>query len=95
MTVAVHRISGNLTIETVAQLFDRGLDFAGNHALVVDLEQVLTVDSAAVSLLLAWVRQAQGNSLDLSFTNTPENLLNLANLYGVTEMLPLQSDQSD
>mgnify|MGYP003385371071 CR=1 FL=1 len=94
MTVTVHQISGNLTIETVAQLFDCGLDFAEKKSLVVDLEQVLTVDSAAVSLLLAWVRQAQGNGLDLSFTNIPENLLSLANLYGVTEMLPLQSNQS-
>lgn len=94
MTAAVHQISGSLTIETVTQLFERGLDFAGENSLVVDLEQVLTVDSAAVSLLLAWVRQAQSNGLDLSFTNIPANLLSLANLYGVTEMLPLQSNQS-
>lgn len=94
MTAAVLRISGNLTIETVTRLFEGGLDFAGKNSLVVDLEQVLTVDSAAVSLLLAWVRQAQNNGLDLSFTNTPTNLLSLANLYGVTEMLPLQSNQS-
>ncbi len=94
MTAAVHRIAGSLTIETVTQLFERGLDFAGENSLVVDLEQVLTVDSAAVSLLLAWVRQAQSNGLDLSFTNIPANLLSLANLYGVTEMLPLQSNQS-
>ena len=66
MTAAVHRIAGSLTIETVTQLFERGLDFAGENSLVVDLEQVLTVDSAAVSLLLAWVRQAQSNGLDLS-----------------------------
>lgn len=94
MTAAVHRISGNLTIETVTQLFDCGLDFAEKKSLVVDLEQVLTVDSAAVSLLLVWVRQAQSNGSDLSFINIPENLLSLANLYGVTEMLPLQSNQS-
>ncbi len=94
MTAAIHRISGNLTIETVTQLFERGLDFAGEDSLVLDLEQVLTVDSAAVSLLLAWVRQAENNGLDLSIINTPANLLSLANLYGVTEMLPLQSNQS-
>lgn len=94
MTAAVHRISGNLTIETVTQFFERGLDFAGENSLVVDLEQVLTVDSAAVSLLLMWVRQAQKNGLCLSFINTPASLLSLANLYGVTEMLPFQSNQS-
>jgi len=95
VTAAVHQISGNLTIETVAQLLERGLDFAEKKSLVVDLEQVLTVDSAAVSLLLVWVRQAQSNGSDLSFINIPENLLSLANLYGVAEMLPLQSIHSD
>lgn len=92
MTVEVQKISGNLTIETVAQFFERGLDAAGKTSLVLDLGQVVMVDSAAVSLLLAWVRQAQRSGLNLSFINIPENLSSLANLYGVAEMLPQHSD---
>ena len=48
----------HLTIETVIPLFKNGLQATGETSLVVDLAQVVTVDSAAVSLLLAWLREA-------------------------------------
>ena len=84
----------HLTIETVIPLFKNGLQATGETSLVVDLAQVVTVDSAAVSLLLAWLREAQRNSVQLCFTHVPENLLSLARLYGVVDMLPLCGSDS-
>ena len=83
------QVSGRLTMDTVASLYDAGLQPDGNGVLEIDLARVEAVDSAAVSLLLSWLRRAQRNNVTLSFSNVPDNLLSLANLYGVAEMLPL------
>ena len=83
------QISGRLTIETVTGIFDTALQPGGKAGLVVDLGKVEAVDSAAVSLLLSWLRRAQRSQVTLCFSNVPENLLSLARLYGVAELLPL------
>jgi len=88
------QIPSHLTIETVTSMFKNGLQTSGETPLVVDLAQVETVDSAAVSLLLAWLREAQSSSVKLCFANVPENLLSLARLYGVVDMLPLCGNDS-
>jgi len=86
------QVSGRLTMETVAILFNADLKPVADGALVVDLGKVEAVDSAAVSLLLSWLRRAQSNQVTLSFANVPDNLLSLARLYGVAELLPLRHD---
>ena len=83
------QVSGRLTIETVTGIFNTALQPTGKDGLVVDLGKVEAVDSAAVSLLLSWLRRAQRTQITLSFSNVPENLLSLARLYGVAELLPL------
>lgn len=83
------QVSGRLTMETVAALFNAGLQPDGDGKLVIDLNKVEVVDSAAVSLLLSWLRRAQQNQVALSFVNVPDSLLSLARLYGVAELLPL------
>lgn len=88
------QVPSHLTIETVTSLFKNGLQTSGETPLVVDLAQVETVDSAAVSLLLAWLREAQRSSVKLCFAHVPENLLSLARLYGVVDMLPLCGNDS-
>ncbi|CAH1203394.1 Phospholipid transport system transporter-binding protein [Candidatus Nitrotoga sp. BS] len=88
------QVPSRLTIETVTPLFKNGLQSDIKTPLVVDLAQVETVDSAAVSLLLAWLREAQRSSVKLCFDHVPENLLSLARLYGVVDMLPLCGNDS-
>jgi phospholipid transport system transporter-binding protein len=75
-------------METVAALFDADLQPLGEGALVIDLAHVEVADSAAVSLLLSWLRRAQRIRVVLSLVNVPDNLLSLAKLYGVAELLP-------
>lgn len=57
--------------------------------VVVDLAQVEAVDSAAVSLMLSWMRQARSQGRDVSFIHAPANLRSLVDLYGLSEVLPL------
>jgi len=83
------RLAGPLTLHTVRALYDQGLRAQGQSHLEVDLSQVETVDSAAVSLMLVWLREAQQHEVSLQFNNVPENLLSLARLYGVADLLSL------
>ena len=83
------QISGRLTVDEVATLTDLGAQAASQTDWVVNLQQVEAVDSSAVSLMLFWVREAKRNKINLCFLNVPENLLSLARLYGVAELLPL------
>jgi len=84
-------VSGRLTIATVPALFETGLQHLTSEDLLVDFSQVEAVDSAAVSMLLGWLRASQRSQHALRITGLPEDLLSLANLYGVSELLPRQS----
>lgn len=81
-------LSGRLVMSTVPALYQTGLQHLAEADLVVDLAQVEAVDSAAVSMLLAWSRAAQAKQRQLRVENLPQDLLSLAHLYGVAEMLP-------
>lgn len=83
-------VSGPLTIDTVSALFQCAERIPSGNEWVIDLGKVSTVDSAAVSLLLAWLRRAQSNQAKLVLINVPDNLVSLANLYGVAEPLNLE-----
>ncbi len=87
------QVSGSVTIATVSALFNEGLKLQGGNKLssemLIDLARLEKVDSSAVSLMLAWLREAQRNKVNLRFANAPDNLLSLAKLYGVAELLPL------
>lgn len=83
------QLSGPLTLQTVKALFDQGLQAGAKTQLEVDMSQVEAVDSAAVSLMLAWLREAQRGNISLCFSHIPDNLMSLARLYGVAELLPL------
>lgn len=83
-------VSGALTIDSAKTLqrfpFEQ---HAKDERLVVDMAQVEAVDSAAVSLMLSWLRQAKAQGLQLSFIHVPTNLHSLVDLYGLSEVLPL------
>lgn len=61
--------------------------FAGENP-EVDLAEAIEVDSAALSLLLEWLRQAQARGTSLVFSNLPANLISLATLYGILDFIP-------
>ena len=83
-------VSGSLTMETTAALFNKGLPLKeGMSDLTIDMARVEAVDSSAVSLMLAWLRAAQIKKVKLSYVNVPDNLRSLARLYDVADSLSL------
>lgn len=87
---ADHRltVSGNLTMDTVPALYAQGVQHLARNNLLLDFGKIDALDSSAVSLLLAWARVARENKRELQVVNLPASLSSLADLYGVSEMLP-------
>lgn len=83
------RVSGRLTVDTIGALFAEAMQPPEGRDWTVDLAQVEVADSAAVSMLLSWLRNAQRHEAKLVFANIPENLRSLASLYGVADALQL------
>lgn len=85
----VLKVAGPMNINSAATLLNQS-NGQLNGVKVVDLAGVTEVDSAAVSLLLEWRRQAQSQTgvQTLHFENLPKALTSLAELYGVSELIP-------
>ncbi len=80
---------GPLTIATVtAWLRESEVLFKEDGVWELNLSAVEEVDSAAVSLLLEWARQAAQRGRQLRLRNLPENLQCLLKVYDVQELLP-------
>lgn len=79
-------LGGELTLASAAARLAEP-DIAG-EAVTLDLSAVTRVDSAALALLLAWLRRAQAAGTSLAIVGAPTSLLQLARLYGVDTLLP-------
>jgi len=80
-------VVGPLTIANAAQLAEEGRRMFVAERVLVDLEGVTEVDSAAVSLLLEWRRAAASANRQIEYIHLPANLRSLAALYGVADLL--------
>ncbi len=81
------RVAGPITLATVGPLRTQGLALLAGPAVRVDLAGAGEVDSSALSLLMEWSRAARAAGGRLTFENLPANLLALARLYGVLDLL--------
>ena len=77
-------LSGELSFTTVTSLL---AEFEQSSSLprIVDLKEITRTDSAGLALLIEFLKQSQKSSL--IFQNIPEQMLNLANVSGVQDML--------
>ena len=82
----------SLTVLNATSALERGLAAIKAGQTVFDLRHVLTVDSVAVSVLLAWQRAASEAGVKLELKNLPPALQSLTKLYGVCALVfPEQS----
>jgi phospholipid transport system transporter-binding protein len=80
-------VEGAVLIDNVVAVVTRGVALFNREDLIIDLAQVDEVDSSAVSMLLEWRREASRRNCHLSFINMPRKLQNLAQLYGIGELI--------
>jgi phospholipid transport system transporter-binding protein len=82
------KVEGPLTMSNVTAVLEESKALFQAPQIVVDLIGVTEVDSAALSLLLEWRRLAAAEKRAIEYRNLPVNLRTLADLYGVSELLP-------
>ncbi|MEY4730013.1 MAG: hypothetical protein RL020_1171 [Pseudomonadota bacterium] len=81
-------LSGPVVMQTLKSLHTAGMAQIAAGDVVVDMSGVTEADSSAVSLLMELRRAAHTHSHKLSVVNLPDNVRSLAQLYGVTDLLP-------
>jgi phospholipid transport system transporter-binding protein len=93
ITKQEHRwlVSGDMTLPQVNALLAESAGLQMTRSLEIDLASVTDVDTATISLLFEWLRNAHTHKCKLTFANFPQNLISLATLYGVAELLPQSS----
>jgi phospholipid transport system transporter-binding protein len=91
----IEREAGRLLVKVPLTIANaRGLLEAGRAALqpgeqVFDFSAVTEADSSAIAVMLGWLRAAEMLRSDVKFAQIPNGVRALAELYGVTELLPL------
>ena len=84
-------LEGALSFETLPAVLAQSAEYAARgdlpERLTIDFSRIAGVDSSAVALLLEWRRQAAARGKRLDFVNLPPNLLALATLYGVEDLI--------
>ncbi|WP_152969067.1 STAS domain-containing protein [Amantichitinum ursilacus] len=87
MSNATMTPQGGITMENAGGQL-HAIQWPASGDVVIDLAQVGAVDSAAVSVLLHWQREARRRQLRLQLAHVPLALQELIRLYGVQTLLP-------
>ena len=81
-------LQGELSFATVpAILRSSARGFRDSPEIKVDLKRVTRADSAGLVLLVEWLRESERVGKAISFVNVPEQLLAIARLCGIDEIL--------
>ena len=81
-------LCGELSFHTVVGLLARGRDmFAGEQSIELDLSAVTHSDSAGLSLLIEWLKQAKLQGKSLRYISLPPQLRALADVSEVRQLL--------
>lgn len=87
------RVTVPMLIANASALLEAGRRFlqagAPTGELLFDFSAVDEADSSALTLLFAWLRTAREQNITLRVVHLPASLLILAELYGVSDFLPL------
>lgn len=82
-------VSGEMLMDNANNLLSLSRSFDMPEDLAVDFSAVTDVDTAALSLMMEWQRRALKSNSNIRFNQAPENLISLAELYGVTDFIPI------
>ncbi|AKU23371.1 lipid asymmetry maintenance protein MlaB [Massilia sp. NR 4-1] len=77
----------SLTVANATVALEQGLAAIRAGQTTFDLSQVTAVDSAAVSVMLAWQRAAAQAGVRLDLQSLPDSLKSLTKLYGVCPLI--------
>jgi phospholipid transport system transporter-binding protein len=82
-------LDGAVTIQTAAGILAEAVGEVRAGVEVVDFGAVSEVDSSAVALAMALLREARAAGRTIEFANLPPAMVNLATLYAVADFIPV------
>ena len=82
-------VSDAMTLPVATELLVAGKALLAGAATTFDLGAVSDVDSSALAVIFGWLREAERCGKRVSIAHAPKDLLTLADVYGVTDLLPL------
>ena len=83
-------VSGELTFATVMDLWDQSLPYlAKDIDLKFDFAKVAVANSAALALLLEWLKYANQHGKRIAFYHLPEQLQSIAVVSGVASLIKM------
>jgi phospholipid transport system transporter-binding protein len=83
-------VTGALKFGLVSDLLRTSKSFfVGKAPLVFDLGGVEKTDSAGLALLVEWMVMAKKSGQEISFQRIPKQMLDIAKVSGLDEILPL------
>ena len=88
--VTVFAPAGELTMVSAPAVLEDGRRLARAGDMVVDFAGVTVADSAALALLLDWMRCARAAGNRLAVRGLPAAMASLAALYDIDPLLPLE-----
>jgi phospholipid transport system transporter-binding protein len=81
-------VIGALNFESAPDLYHRSrAQFKNATQMLIDLSGVTQADSAGLALLIEWMRWARANNQQIGFENSPSQLLALARISDIDELL--------
>ena len=88
----VIKVTGPLDVTTVAHTRDAGIHLIDQiDEPEVDLSDARVAGSAAVALLIAWLRHAAKTGKQVKYTHSPANLRDITRACGVDGIIPIVS----
>jgi phospholipid transport system transporter-binding protein len=82
-------LSGSITFSDALEWREAVLQELDRDGLILDLAGIHEADSAALSLLLEWRREAGARGYALRYANLPQAIRSLAEVYGVVGLIPV------
>jgi len=83
------RVTVPMTVPNAATLLAAGFGIIKETAETIDLSAVSAADSSALAVMLGWMRAASASGRVVCFAHPPAGLQALAELYGISNLLPL------
>ena len=81
------KLSGSITYDEIPSVIEKTTNFNWSESVQIDLSQVKHVDPSAFSLIFEFKRNAKRNNQIVTIYTPPKNLLKLAKLYGVEDLI--------
>lgn len=89
-------VLGDLDVYSVADAIQQGcrLIKSNDSFEVIDLSQVQKIDSAGLAFVIELMKVAKKQRKNLQFTNIPARMHAVADVYGLSQILPENAFQS-